>query len=141
MKGKILLIIQLVSELDQLTAADYRLVMGNPVQPQQGELFLLEDVTITAQESSVIRQILDLQLDREFDGVQTVGAATSTSRILRRIIKQRDNSIRPFRYLALIRGELEIETFGWQILEQKFTGNSPVLSLPFLLFIDGFGVH
>ena len=112
MKGKILLTIQLVSELDQLTAANYRLVMSNPVQLQQSELFLLEDVTITAQESSVIQQILDLQLDREFDKVQTVSAATLTLRILCRIIKQRDNSIRPFRYLAPIRGELEIKTFG-----------------------------
>jgi hypothetical protein len=66
---------------------------------------------------------------------------TPNSWYIRRIWNTQTSQIRPVWKAHPIRGELEIIEFGRAMLEEKFANTSRVASLPFVTFIDGFGLY
>ena len=61
---------------------------------------------------------------------------------IRRIWNNREGTIRPVWQAHPIRGELEIMHFGRQSLIDRFDRTDmDVLSMPFIMFIDGFGLY
>ena len=105
------------------------------------EYFVLEDVLVE-QPGDAIDQHIVMYLDREFGGNDADADAAfvpNERRYVRRVLNIQQSSVRPLRQLHPTRGELEVHCFGRQRLEDLTA--TPYKSLPYLLFIDDFGVH
>lgn len=100
------------------------------------EYFLLEDVLLEQPGDAIDRHVT-MYLDREFDGNDS-DFVPNERRYIRRVLNVQ-SGVRPLRQLHQTRGELEVQCFGRQHLEHLTS--SPYKSLPYLLFIDDFGVH
>ena len=105
----------------------------------QHEYFLLEDYILEVSVSDINRH-LAIHLDREFSGSEDDEAVFTDDRFyIRRVLNLSQSTIRPIRQLHQIRGELEVSYFGRNVLE--VVASKPHLSLPYILFIDDFGIH
>ncbi|OJD26172.1 hypothetical protein ACJ73_02446 [Blastomyces percursus] len=82
-------------------------------------------------------------LDHRFENPFSVTSreiGPSDQLIFRRVINKEISDVRPLNLTTPCRGRLEIETYGLQQLIHTFT-SMKCLSLPYQLFIDGFGLY
>lgn len=112
------------------------------------EVILVEDDHDFILESSVISQEQSVYLDYDYEsplaagsGRQNQSAGRFDKFILMRIIDLPTGVLRPLNQSSPPRGELEIVTFGRSHLLDIFKRDRQSLSLPFFLFIDGFGLY
>lgn len=111
---------------------------------RENELVLVEDGSDYILERMICSREPSIYLDYEYQSVVQSGHrrynATSYRFIIKNILNYSTNTIRPFNFSAPLRIELEIATYGRESLMESFKhGRS--LSLPFLCFIDGFGLY
>ena len=134
--GDIIITLQAVAEhtrrLPILEKFDLNLDLDN-------ELFLLEDVLLEQSPQSIIRH-LDIYYDRDYGWNGDDELIYADDRyFIRRVLNLQSSTVRPLRQLHPTRGELEVAYFGRATLE-AIVARSP-LCLPYLLFVDDFGVH
>ena len=102
------------------------------------ELFLLEDVILELSPDNIDRHVA-IYLDRESDGIDELGHPNDDGKYIRRFLNLQFFNVRPLRYMQQTRAELEVTHFGRKRLQAFVT--KPHISLPYLLFVDDFGVH
>ena len=104
------------------------------------ELIVIEDSDFELSPSQLLRH-LDIYIDRNYDDAENESEEPfNDERIyIRRVYNTDSKIIRPIARLHPTRAELEVSHFGRDHVERFFS--QPHLSLPYLLFIDGFGVH
>ena len=102
------------------------------------EMFIIEDILLELSVESIIRH-LNVYLDREFNVGDDETVFLDNRFFIRRVLTMHSYGCRPLRLLHPTRGELEVAHFGREHIE-AFNSN-PYFSLPYLLFIDDFGIH
>ncbi|KAL8960366.1 MAG: hypothetical protein Q9193_002916 [Seirophora villosa] len=109
---------------------------------QSMELYLIEDEELEIILSAITGHP-DVLIDREFGNENNDGEIiTEEGRpFIRRVLNVGSGTCRLVRQLHPVSGELEIEEFGRDHLQQAFCSNTTVYSVPFSLFIDDFGIH
>ena len=103
------------------------------------ELVILEDKLLEVPPSSILHH-LSIYLDREHDEDEDEIIIPDDRFFVRRVINLSTVTIRALKLLQATRGELEVAYYGREFLVERFARNR-VVSLPFQLFIDDFGVH
>jgi hypothetical protein len=108
-----------------------------PLSPN--ETILIEDSYDWILESNVIRRILDITIDYTFaTGIPDHIVQPVSRKRIRRIANRRTKDIRPICLSHPPRAELEIAAYS----REYFVENAEkMLSVPFLCFIDGFGLY
>lgn len=103
------------------------------------ELWILQDLTFHIPPTRV-RHVLDILLKRDVDEDHDHWADLEERFFIKSFIT--NGSVYPIRRMEPTRGELEIEHFGRDALEEfADTEDHPTRSLPFVLFIDDFGIY
>ncbi|KAI1350743.1 hypothetical protein F5Y01DRAFT_325814 [Xylaria sp. FL0043] len=105
------------------------------------ELIIVEDEEVFLAPSQIMVQIPDVLLDYYYDPEQTriPGPLTSPFSV-RLVFNAQRQEFRPLKLSSPHRAELEIQTYGRQYLRNNFAARN-VISLPFQMFIDGFGLY
>ena len=134
-RGKLTLLIQ---RAFNRTWAEKQLDCSGLETPlEDDELILVEDAVNWVHESDVVEVLHDLQPDYTFaTGISSVIARPYSPLRIRRIANRSTKMIRPIVLSNPVRAELELSTSGRHHFE-----NLNVVSVPFLCFIDGFGLY
>ena len=134
--GDIIITLQAVADRRQRSVLDnFNLDVND-----KHEFFLLEDVLLEETPQSIIRH-LNIYCDRDFgwDEEEKEEVYPDERFFIRRVLNLKSSTVRALRQLHPTRGELEVAYFGREHLE-AIVAKSP-LCLPYLLFIDDFGIH
>lgn len=101
---------------------------------------LVEDRNLQCKVSTISRHV-DIYLDREYDVDEDDSERIyeDDRYFIRRVVNLGSHTVRPVQYMHPTRGELEVLEYGREYLEKIVT--KPHTFLPYLLFIDDFGVH
>ena len=102
------------------------------------EMFIVEDVLLELSVDAIDRH-LNIYLDREYDVDDDEIVFPDDRYFIRRVLNVQLSTCRPLRQLHPTRGELEVAHFGREHMEAFLS--KPHISLPYLLFVDDFGVH
>lgn len=132
--GEVRITLQAILEMDHPRLHGYKNVIHD-ARPY--ELFLAEDVIIEFPVKAIQRRIL-VEMDRKYDGSeQSEQSFSDGTYFIRRVVG--GGEVRPLRMMHQTLGELEVQHFGREYVEEAF--GKPHVSFPYLLFIDGFGIH
>ncbi|KAJ6185889.1 hypothetical protein N7519_007190 [Penicillium mononematosum] len=114
-------------------------ICGPPFQ--RFELIPVEDEEILLHEENVLGRQPDVLLDRQFENLPnaSIRQTSSSTFTICRVYNRSRNHVRPLQQTHPIRGELEIAHYGRQFLID--TLSSRCISLPYQMFIDGFGLY
>ena len=132
-KGEVLL------ELEVVVDGNHSLLKNfdQDILTEDHEFFIVEDIQLNLSLTSM-GEHLSVYIDRDFDE-EDDNPPSMHGNYIRRVLNVRTRTIRSVRQLHQTRGELEVECYGRERLSEAF--GKPHLSLPYLLFIDDFGVH
>lgn len=126
--GEVIVTLQKIVGFSDPILSDFAL--GSAEDPN--EFFLVEDRQIELPLQHLSHHI-EIHIDRDFVGEDVVNEDVQ---YIRRVLTWQTHNVRPVRYMHQTRGELEVEYFGREHLAEGFG-----TSLPYLLFIDDFGIH
>ncbi|KAL8755627.1 MAG: hypothetical protein Q9184_004742 [Pyrenodesmia sp. 2 TL-2023] len=139
--GTVVLTVQPVAFYNALTD-DLQALVPVPSQANR-ELYIIEDSEYEIRHAD-IESHPDVFMDRAYDGeVEQDDAPFGDRFFIRRVLRIHSGTCRFLRRLHPVRGELEVEEFGRRHLHEAFSGENGkrVLSLPFALFVNDFGIH
>ncbi|KAA6412665.1 MAG: hypothetical protein FRX48_03657 [Lasallia pustulata] len=146
-KGQVCIMVQEVVPASSIPIS-HQYLLNQPVgqrsvYPERNELFIIEDRMTFLCESDIALPTDNIYKDWIFDGSNPDShllGMFDKDFFIRRIINFSAESIRPLSLSAPLHAELEIEAYGRDYLAVAFS-HSKVISLPFTMFIDGFGLH
>jgi hypothetical protein len=142
-EGCIAIKIQAVEQAAVLEAT-HKILLDPPAAVT--ELILIESSRgLYVRETAVQPYPQEIFLDRTFQSsvnLPTDQLPPPSQPYIRRIWNSDSRIVRPLWQSHALRAELEIQEFGEErLLSQFFNTNTPVLSVPLLAFIDGFGLY
>ena len=116
-----------------------------PLTLETQELVLLEDSTLDLLQSSIKSQVSNVFLNYAFESRAKRVSGPSIARgqlFVKRIFNNAQQKTRPLAQSHPIRAELELAEFTRQHFVKNFDQSEcPVISVPLLTFIDGFGLY
>lgn len=130
--GAIIITLQAVAEQRRLPSILHHLNLDHS---SNYEMFLVEDILLELPLDAIDRH-LNVYLDRDNDDEIMF---PDDRYFIRRVVNVQLSTCRPLRQLRPTRGELEVAHLGRKHVEAFLS--KPHISLPYLLFIDDFGVH
>lgn len=112
---------------------------------ENNKLIIFEDTVDELTESFITSTNLDVLLDYSFGSrVHRFSSISSDQFFVCRVFNSKKRTLWPLNQSNPIRGELELTEFTRQHFVERFdilTSKCPVMSLPLLTFIDGFGLY
>lgn len=114
-----------------------RHIYEGEVDERFGQWFLVEDKPLEIQPSDVLAHA-KFEIDWP---AQRSDRQSSSRTMIKGVFNVRRRKIRSVNKLHPVRGELETARYGRKHLLSFATGAEETISLPFMLFIDDFGVH
>ncbi|KAI2639358.1 hypothetical protein GGS21DRAFT_488295 [Xylaria nigripes] len=162
--GEPVILLQPVYRRDELPAEIKKLIQDSDVlhrpknpsrlRPEENKVFLLpratqhvtellmvEDRKIRIQPRYLINRISGVTIDYQYKAGQPSRHPPECTHYLRFVYNERLQDIREARLTNPHRAELELKTYGRDYFEHNFVQGTPVLSLPFQIFIDAFGLY
>ncbi|KAI9875527.1 MAG: hypothetical protein M1830_008388 [Pleopsidium flavum] len=135
--GETLAVIQPLLSEDQLDSENCSRIFDSRIPSLRTELFLIENEWPSIPTKNIKSRESDIHFDYHFDGTPTPDRYTNSKFVVRRAAGKYLRSVCMAFPPA---GELELATYGRQHFLSKFKSGE-CLSLPFLNFIDGFGLY
>ncbi|RDW84612.1 hypothetical protein BP6252_02202 [Coleophoma cylindrospora] len=123
-----------------------KLEVPESMRIQERELVLLDTTFEVVPELIVCQLDVVMQWDFTYDkGAQDDIAEPfpnlNPKFFIRYIIDPSSQEYKSIRYMHPTRGDLEVRHYGRELLERFTQTDVPCMSLPFILFVDDFGVH
>nr|KMM66395.1 hypothetical protein CPAG_02734 [Coccidioides posadasii RMSCC 3488] len=113
----------------------------NP-QHHPNEVLALESQGTFVLAGNILSRV-DVYLDYGFNMENSGYELPNAQYFMRRVLTLKSGTLeaRPLNMSTPLRGELEIAAYGREVLKQTFSDGKKVISLPYQLFIDGFGLY
>ncbi|KAF3059130.1 hypothetical protein CFAM422_011711 [Trichoderma lentiforme] len=104
------------------------------------ELIVVSDTRELIEPKQVKGRLLDVKMDYDFNPVSPPHEPLTASHTVRYFFDMARKDFRPTRLSTPLRGEKEIMVYGRPYLKKHFV-DKPVVSLPFFMFADAFGLY